>query len=272
MEEMKMKHLKLSISEQIATITLCYPPQNRMGLQMLSDFEEALNTVAYTEDVRVMVLRGEGGVFSYGGYFPEWIGVKSHDVRALIERWNKIISYLERLPFPVIASVDGACWGGGFEFALACDMILATPESTFNHPEKTISVTTMLGGVYRFAERAGKNIAAELAYTAKPLTAERMQQLGVVNRLIPKEDLEKETAALAGEIANGPAAVHVAHKSLLRLWSQSGKAAAEEALVDYSVLVIPTNDCQTALKAAKHALDTGTPRPALKFEDKCMFR
>lgn len=267
-----MTQLKLDISEQVATITLCNPPQNRMGMQMLSEFEQVLNTVAYTEDVRVMVLRGEGDVFSYGGYFPEWIGVKSYDVRALIERWNKVINHLERMPFPVIASVSGACWGGGFEFAMACDMILATPESTFNQPEKTICVTTMLGGVYRFAERAGKNVAAELAYTAKPLSAERMQQLGVVNRIIPKENLEQETATLAREIADGPAAAHAAHKALLRIWSQSGKAAAEEALVDYSVLLIPTNDCQTALNNAKQALEAGTPRPTLKFQDKSIFR
>lgn len=267
-----MEHLRLEIKDEIASITLCNPPQNRMGGTMLTDFEEALNTIAYTDNVRVLVLQGEGGVFSYGGYFPEWIGAPSYDTRALIERWNKVVGQLERLSFPVIASIDGACWGGGFEFALACDMVLATPRSTFNHPEKTISVTTMLGGVYRFAERAGKNIAVELAFTARPLTAARMAELGVVNRIIPEEELTEKTAELAREIADGPAAVHAAHKALLRLWSQSGKAAAEEALTDYSTLMISTDDCQAALKAAKQALDTGTQRPTLRFEDKSMFR
>jgi enoyl-CoA hydratase/carnithine racemase len=260
----------MEIKDQIAVITLDNPPQNRMDLQMLDDFEDALHDLIYS-DARVLVIRGEGDIFTYGGYFPEWIDMETHKVRALVSRWISVVNRIEHLSFPVIASINGPCWGGGFEFTLASDIVLASPNATFNHPEKTIAITTLLGGIYRFAERVGKNIAGEMAYTAKPLSAERMNQLGVVNQVVEREKLDGETTALAREIADGPASAHAAHKALLRLWSQCGRTAADEALLDLSMPLFDTEDVKIALSAAKEALDNGTPRKNLKFTSGSCF-
>lgn len=267
-----MKHLKLEKKEQIAVLTLCNLPQNRMGNQMQTDFEEAIQILRDDRDVRALIIRADGDIFSYGGNFPEWIGLELYQIRAIIERWIVVINQIERLPYPVIAAINGPCWGGGFEFALACDIVLASPNASFNHPEKTLAITTILGGIYRFAERAGKNIAAELAYTSKPIDAERMYQLGVVNRIVERDKLDEEAMKLARELAEGPAAAHEAHKTLLRLWSQSGKAAADEALLDLSIALFETEDVKNALLSAKEALEKGVPRSALKFKGQSCFR
>jgi len=262
-----MQLLRLEIENQLAVLSLNNPPQNRLSMQMLDDFEEAINKIA-ASDIRVLVIRGDNGLFSYGGYFPEWVNMATGEVRVLLESWLAVYNWLERLPYPVIASVPGPCWGGGFELALRCDMILATPEATFNHPEETLGITTLLGGVYRFAERAGKNIAGEMAYTAQALTAERMQQLGVVNRLVEKDALEQETMKLAHSLANGPTLAHAAHKTLLRMWAQGGVQTAENALIDLSVPLFDTEDVSVALKSAAEALEKGVPRPILVFKGK----
>lgn len=267
-----MEHLKLQIHDGIAVVTFCNPPQNRMGLQMLEDFTEVISTIRYNSDVRVAILRGEGEMFSYGGYFPEWIGLETHQVRAIQERWLNLLQQWEAFPFPTIASVNGPCWGGAFEWTLACDLVYAVPEAHFNHPEKTLAITTMLGGVYRFAERAGRNVAAEMAYCSKPFTAQRMYELGVVNHIVERDHLDEEVMKVAVDIAEGPAGAHASHKALLRLWSQGGVQAADGSLADYTTPLFGTDDVKRALVSAKDALEGGYTRPILKFTSPNIFR
>lgn len=267
-----MAHIKLQIEDNIAIVTLCYPPQNRMDLQMQAELGEIIETMRTTPNLRCAVLTGEGDVFSYGGFFPEWLGLTGHQFRKMVEVWKDEQEQWERLPFPTIAAVNGDCWGGAFELALACDMIYAVPEATFNHPEKSIAITTLLGGVYRFAERAGKNVAAELAFTAKPMTAQRMYELTVVNHIVERDQLMATVMDVAKSIAQAPASVHEAHKSLLRLWSQGGMYTADQALMDYNTTVYNAADCARAFESARKAMEGGYARPDLDFTETSCFR
>ena len=252
------------IKDQIAVFTLNNPPQNRLVAEVYLALNAALDQIA-ASDARVLIIQANGNDFSYGGYFPSWIDKKPAELKPVFTAGLAINNRLEALPIPVIASVHGACWGGAFELALRCDIIIATPEATFNHPEKTLGVTTLMGGVYRFAERATRNIAAELAYTSEPLGAERLYQLGTVNRLVPREKLEEECMRLAKDIAIGPPRAHTAHKSLLNAWSAGGIAAADQVLLDLSAVLFDMNDVDMALKSAKEALESGQKRPKLQF-------
>lgn len=267
-----MEHIKLRFEDNIAIVTLCYPPQNRMDLQMQDEFARIIETIRKTANVRCAILTGEGNVFSYGGYFPEWLDLTGHEFRKMVEVWKDEQEQWERLPFPTIAAVNGDCWGGAFEMALSCDMIYAVPDATFNHPEKSIAITTLLGGVYRFAERAGKNVAAELAFTAKPLTAQRMYELAVVNHIVDREQLMDTVMEVARSIAKAPASVHEAHKSLLRLWSQGGVHTADQALMDYNTAVYNAADCNRAFESARKAMEGGYARPDLDFNETSCFR
>jgi Enoyl-CoA hydratase/carnithine racemase len=260
-----MKHLRLHIENELATLTLNNPPQNRIGTPMLEDFEEAVESIA-NSGVRALIIRADGPDFSYGGYFPEWPGMKTHELRALFDRYLAVYNRFERLPFPTMAAVQGACWGGGFELAIRCDMIIAAPSAHFNHPEQTLAITTLLGGVYRLAERAGRNIAAEMAYTSGQLDAEKMHRHGVVNRIVPEKDLDKEVLLLASSLAHGATRAHAAHKVLLRLWALGGIQAADEALMDVSVPLFETEDTERALQSAEIALAKGEKRPVLQFK------
>lgn len=257
-----------TIEDDIAVLTFNSPPQNRMIAQYSIDFDAVLDDITAAE-VRAMVMRSDlEGIFSYGGYFPIWLDINDTQFHYAIKSGLARIQRIENLPFPVIAAVNGVCWGGGFETVLCCDMVLATPNATFNHQEKTLAITTLLGGIYRFAERAGKNMAMELAFTSEPFSAEKMMQCGVVNRIVEPENLDAEAMKLARMLADGPTQAYKAYKTLMRIWATGGIRAADEALVELSCPLLNTEDTQRALRSAKEALENGTERPVLKFKGK----
>lgn len=256
------------IEDNIAVLTFNNPPQNRMTTQYSNDLDAVLDDVTAAQ-VRAMVIRSDlEGIFSYGGYFPPWLEINDMQFHYAIKSGLARIQRIENLPFPVIAAVNGTCWGGAFETVLCCDMILATPDATFNHQEKTLAITTLLGGIYRFAERAGKNLAMELALTAEAFSAEKMMQCGVVNRIVAPEKLDEEAMKLARSFAEGPTLVYKAYKTLMRIWATGGIRAADEALVELSCPLLNTQDTQRALRSAKEALENNTERPILKFDGK----
>ena len=166
-----MPHLRYDIANNIATITLTNPPQNRIGVQMVTELEAAIDAMAHG-DARVLLVRAEGPDFSFGGDISTWPGATSHDLCAVFEGYLSVYNRFERLPIPTIAAVRGHCLDGGFELVLRCDIVLAAQSSTFGHPEQTLGITTLMGGIYRVAERAGRVFAAELGFTSQTVAAD----------------------------------------------------------------------------------------------------
>lgn len=260
-----MNHLDLAIDGAVATITLTNPPQNRLGIQMLGELEAAVDTIA-NNGVRALLIRADGPDFSYGGDITPWAGMKTASLRALFQRYMAVCNRIESLPIPTVAAVRGTCFGGGFELVLRCDIIVAANSARFAHPEQSLGITTLLGGVYRVAERAGRSFAAELAFTSDPVDAETLHRRGVVNHLVAEDTLEREAATLIRRLANGPTRAHAAHKAMLRLWSLGGVQAADEAIFDIQMPLFDTEDAKRGLHSALDALSRGVKRQVLDFE------
>lgn len=260
-----MTQMTARIDGAIAIITLDNQPQNRLGLEFLENFEEIIERIANSE-ARAVLLQANGPNFSYGGDILPWPGKNTNELRALFDRYWTVYNRFERLPIPTVAAVQGICFGGGFELVLRCDMMFAAASSTFAHPEQTLGITTLLGGVQRVAERAGRNFAAELAFTSKPMSAETMFNRGIVNRVVADNDLETEAAAFVHDLTKGPTRAHAVHKALLRLWGLGGIQAADEALLDLSMPLFETEDAKHGLESAINALARGEKRPALEFK------
>jgi enoyl-CoA hydratase/carnithine racemase len=176
-----------------------------------------------------------------------------------------VFNRFERLPIPVVAAIRGLCFGGGFELALRADVILAAANATFGHPEQTLGIVTLLGGIYRVAERAGRARASEWAMTSQPVPAAEMERFGVVNRVVAADDLDQVARSFVQKLAQGPTRAYAAHKALLRIWAVAGVGAADEAMFDIAMPLFETNDVQTGIRSAVDALRAGTPRPALRF-------
>jgi enoyl-CoA hydratase/carnithine racemase len=259
-----MSHLTYSIEDRVATLTLNNPPQNRIDEQMANELADALEAVTRS-DARAVLLRSDGPDFSFGGDITTWPGADVRELRTLFERYMSVFNEFERLPLPVIAAVHGLCFGGGFELALRADVIFAADSARFGHPEQTLGIVTLLGGIYRVAERAGRSRAAEWALTSEQVPAWVMAAAGVVNRIVPDKALLNDATAFALKIAKGPTRAYAAHKALLRAWAVGGLAAADEAVFDIAMPLFETEDVKAGLTAAVEAIQAGIPRPVLDF-------
>ncbi|MFE7588180.1 enoyl-CoA hydratase/isomerase family protein [Kitasatospora sp. NPDC057512] len=259
-----MPHLTCTIDDGIATIVLGDPPQNRIDRQMADELAAAVEDITRRE-ARVVLLRADGPDFSFGGDIVDWPGTATAELRALFEHYMNVFNSFERLPMPVIAAIQGRCSGGGFELALRADVVIAAESAHFGHPEQTLGIVTLLGGIYRVAQRAGRARAAEWALTSEQVQARTMADAGVINRVVPDDALLQEATAVAQQLAKGPTRARAAHKALLRAWSTGGTTAADEAMCDIAMPLFETEDATAGLASAVAAHRAGKPRPSLDF-------
>jgi enoyl-CoA hydratase/carnithine racemase len=249
----------------LAVITLENPPQNRINETVGAELSAAIDRVEAGE-FRAVLLRAKGPDFSFGGDIMNWPDMTVRQLRATFEQYMSVFNRFERLPVPVIAAVQGLCFGGGLELAIRADVIFAAESSTFGHPEQSIGIVTVLGGIYRVAERAGRSFASEWALTSERVPAATMMHHGVVNRVVPDADLDKSAREFAMRVAKGPTRAYAAHKALLRIWAEAGVAAADSAMLDIAIPLFETDDVRQGIPAAVKALKAGQPRPPMDFK------
>src|SRR6185295_717467 len=120
------------------------------------------------------------------------------------ELFLRAFNAFEQVSVPVIAAVHGLCFGGGFELALRADVLFAGESARFGHPEQTLGIVTLLGGIHRVAARAGRARAMEWALTSEPVPAAEMAEASVVNRVVPDEQVFAEALAFPRRVAQGP--------------------------------------------------------------------
>ncbi len=260
-----MAHLTYSVEGPLATIVIDRPPQNRIDDQMIDELEAAIDAIERS-DARAVLVRSEGENFSFGGDIMSWPQASTHELRARFEHYMSVFNRFERMPMPVIAAVQGLCFGGGLELALRADVVFAGTTATFGHPEQTLGIVTVLGGIYRVAERAGRSRASEWAMTSERVPAATMERFGVVNRVVDDANLLSEAKAFAEKAARGPTRAYAAHKALLRAWAVGGVSAADEAMFDIAMPLFETEDVRAGLKSAVDALKAGKSRPVLDFK------
>jgi enoyl-CoA hydratase/carnithine racemase len=259
-----MAHLTVSFDDGLATIVIDRPPQNRLDDQMVDELAAAVAAIERS-DARAVLVRSEGENFSFGGDIMAWPDASMRELRARFDHYMSVFNRFEHLPVPVVAAVQGLCFGGGFELALRADVIFAAESATFGHPEQTLGIVTVLGGIYRVAERAGRSRASEWALTSEKVPAATMERFGIVNRVVADADLPQAAAAFARKLALGPTRAYAAHKALLRAWAVGGVAAADEAMFDIAMPLFESDDAQRGIRSAVEALKAGRPRPVMDF-------
>jgi enoyl-CoA hydratase/carnithine racemase len=259
-----VSQLTYSIDGALATVVLDNPPQNRISNQTVDELSAAVDAIA-AGGARAVLLRAEGPDFSFGGDIVPWPDWNRRELRSAFEHYMNTFNKFEQLPLPVIAAVQGWCAGGGLELAVRADVIFAGESARFGHPEQSLGIVTLLGGVYRMAERVGRARAAEWALTSEQVPANVMADAGVVNRVIPDGDLLSEAEAFARKVAEGPTRAYAAHKALLRTWATGGVAAADQAMFDIALPLFETEDVKGALRSAVDAYQAGLPRPVFGF-------
>ena len=259
-----MSLVSLETDGPLAVIAIDNPPQNRINEQMSSELLTSLDA-AEAGGSRALLVTSKGPDFSFGGDIMNWPEMSNRQLRTTLEQYMSTFNRFERLPMPVVAAVQGLCFGGGLELAIRADLIVAGETARFGHPEQTLGIITVLGGVYQVAERAGRAFASQWSMSSEQVPAATMMQHGVINRVVPDDQLLSSARDLAARLAKGPTAAYAAHKALLRIWAEAGVAAADSAMFDIAMPPFDTEDVQRGIPSAVNALKAGRPRPPLDF-------
>jgi enoyl-CoA hydratase/crotonobetainyl-CoA hydratase len=196
----------LDVADGVAVVTINRPQlRNAIDRPTAEAIGAALDEVDARDDIAVAVLTGAGGFFSAGMDLKAFAATKERPIAA----GRGAFGICERATAkPIIAAVEGKALGGGFEIALACDLIVAAEDAAFGLPEVTRGLVAAAGGVLRLPQRLPRNLALELVLTGAPLPASEAARHGLVNRVVPAGQALAVARELAAVIAaNAPLAV-----------------------------------------------------------------
>lgn len=199
----EFEFIDTSIDNQIAIIELNRPRQyNSLNRKMVSEILEAMESFDRNEDVRVILIAGKGRAFSAGADIDEMAEVDSIHLELLnqFEDWDK----LALIKKPVIGAVHGFVFGGGFELALCCDVLIAASGTEFSFPEVSLGVMPGAGGTQRLTKLVGRAKAIEWLWTGERIPAEELLKHGVINRIVSPELVREEALAFAARLAVMP--------------------------------------------------------------------
>jgi methylmalonyl-CoA decarboxylase len=208
--------LKVEITGQIGTLTLDREDKrNALCEAMVEEFAHALTEFSAV-GVRCVILRARAGakVWSAGHDIDE-LPAAGVDPLGWRDPLRKLIRDIESFPAPVIAMVEGSVWGGACETVFACDLVIAANGTVFAATPAKHSVPYNITGLLTFLNATTLHLGKEMLFTADPIPAERLRDLGVINHVVPVEELEARTLAMAQRIvANAPLSISVMKEQL----------------------------------------------------------
>lgn len=236
---MEEQQVSLRTEGGVAILTLDRPEvRNALTPDMLDSMGDALDQCR-DSDVRAVVVRGAGGAFCPGADVRDFARaledgpqVLSSFVQGLASQLHEqVVLKIRRLPKPVIACINGVAAGGGASLALACDLRIASEDARFFLAYANIGATADGGSTYYLPRLVGPALAMEVYLMKQPISAQRAMELGLVNRVLPSEELDKHTMELAHQLASGPTVAYGRVKALIdRAWDVDLESRlAEEA-------------------------------------------
>lgn len=200
---MTYNNIIFEVNAGIATITFNRPKAlNALNNDLLSELSTALDDICDDEEIRVLILTGTGDkAFIAGADISELTTFNALQAKKFSKKGHEVIGKLQELAIPVIAAVNGFALGGGSEMAIACDFIYASEAAKFGLPEITLGIIPGFGGTQRLPKLIGKNMAKELIFTGKMLSAVEAKEVGLVNKVCAPESLMDDVLKTAKAIA-----------------------------------------------------------------------
>lgn len=200
----------------IALIQLNRPKElNALNPQLMSEVRDALQQLDKNDNVKVIIITGNDQAFAAGADIKQMADKSAIDMQIMdqFSTWDQI----RKTKKPIIAAVSGFALGGGCEFVMTCDMVIASETAKFGQPEIKIGTIPGAGGTQRLTKAVGKAKAMELILTGRFLSAQEAHFYGLVNKVVPVEMYMHEALELAREIANmSPVAVQLAKEAINR--------------------------------------------------------
>ena len=198
---MNYQEILYAVEDQMALVTINRAEKhNAISLDTLRELQQAVAEAGADDAVKVITITGAGGrAFASGSDLSE---VLNRDLRKALEPIVQgLAEQLERTPKPTIAAIDGICMGGGLEVALGCDLRIATPTSRFATPEGKLGIIPGGGATARLPRIVGRGWAMEMMLMGEPIDADRALSIGLVTRLVAKEELIPEARRMTAHLA-----------------------------------------------------------------------
>lgn len=199
----RFEFIERTLMKNIAIIELNRPRQlNSLNRKMVNEIVVAMEEFDRDENVRVIVLTGKGRSFSAGADIDEMMD----DNPVSLEQLNQFADWdrFALIKKPILGALKGFVFGGGFELALCCDLLIASIGTEFSFPEVGLGVMPGAGGTQRLTKLVGRTKALEWLWTGERISAETAFKHGVINKIVAPELLMEETMKLAERLANQP--------------------------------------------------------------------
>jgi enoyl-CoA hydratase len=182
------RNLVVTLEDGVAVVRFSRPEvRNALDTKTIAELHATLESLNRDENVKVVILTGEGSSFVVGADLRELERFNAEEAKAYATSGQKMLRYMEEMDKPVVAAINGHCLGGGCEIALACDLRICSRDATIGQPGLALGVIPGFAGTRRLTRLVGIGRAKELVYTGEPLSAERAEEIGLVNWVVEPE-------------------------------------------------------------------------------------
>uniref|UniRef100_A0A7C4XKQ9 Crotonase n=1 Tax=candidate division WOR-3 bacterium TaxID=2052148 RepID=A0A7C4XKQ9_UNCW3 len=207
------KNISVETGDKIAVLKVARPEVlNAVNTETILEIESAIRELNENQEVRVIIITGEGKSFVSGSDISKLAQMDSLKAREYSQLGQRVLSFIENMEKVVIAAVNGYALGSGCEIAMACDIRIASEKAKFSQPEVKLGLIPGHAGTQRLARLIGVGRAKELIFTGEMIDAQEAYRIGLVNKVVPAENLMDEAKAIARKIIEnaGPNAVKIA--------------------------------------------------------------
>lgn len=202
---MDLQTITMTLQGAIAILTLNRPEaMNALNDQLIADLTQAVDTVDEDSKIRVLVITGGDKVFAAGGDIKAMLACGPWEARDYVNPIHKVFNAIAELPKPTIAAISGFALGGGVELSLTCDFRIAAQNAKFGFPEINLGIFPAAGGSQRLPRQVGMSKAKELMFTGDTIGADTALAIGLVDKVVGKEELMEATLKMAEKLAAKP--------------------------------------------------------------------
>ncbi len=245
------QNVKVAVEDRVAVVTIDHRPVNALNRQTLQELNQALDVIAGDPTAKVVVITGGGSLaFVAGADLKEVSQLGSMEAaKEMAALGQSVFLKIQRLSKPVIAAINGVCLGGGCELAMACHLRISGDRARFGQPEINLGLIPGWGGTQRLPRLIGRAKAIEWVLTGDMVTAQEAFRLGLVNQVVPQDQVLKAAKDLARKIA---AKGSVAIRESLRAIEEGLNLPLEQGLTreaDAFVRVAATEDSREGVSA-----------------------
>ncbi len=222
-----MPFVRSSIDDAIGTITLSHGRVNPLSSELIAAITAALDEMC-CQGARVVILRAPAGaqIFSAGHDVRE-LPTNGRDPLTYNDPLRTVVRKIETCSLPVIAMIEGSVWGGACELVMSCDLIVAAADSTFAITPAKLGIPYNLSGILNFMNGADIHFIKEMLFTAEPVPATRLLDCGVINHVVPRQELEGFTMDLARRVAETAPLVQKIMKEEIRVLANAHPLSPE---------------------------------------------